>query len=457
MTHSIPISPIESWVHKKISAPGARLTREALTRYQMARVQETLDHALERSPFYKKAWRTFTGKKIKAPSDLHDLPFTKPEDIQNAPLGFLTVSQDEIARVVTLNTSGTTAAPKRIFFTEEDLELTVDYFAHAMADFVSAGETVTIFMPGDKPHSIGQLIRDGLNRIGVEGIVAGPVSDPHKACRLIANTGATCLIGIPTQMLHLARTHRKSAAPGQNIRSVILSADYVPRSMAQAIESAWGCRVFDHYGMTEMGYAGGVACCGECGYHFREADLYLEIIDPASGRPVNDGEPGEVVFTTLTRKGMPLIRYRTGDKAGFSPHPCPCGTVLRRLDPVLGRTTGGMSLKNGSVLTLPELDEALFSVPGLLNFTAELSGDSENKGETDILRISLLTVPTATATARHTARQQVAHIDTIIRAMDDGALSLAELSTDCRPRGTTGMVKRTFTDNRSPRQQIWKR
>ena len=451
MNRPIPTTAIESWIHGKIDAPGARLTRDALTRYQMAKVKETLDYALRQSPFYKRAWRMHAGKTIKTPSDLLDLPFTEPREIRDAPFGFLAVSQDEISRVVTLKTSGTTAPPKRVFFTDEDLELTVDYFAHAMAEFVDSGETVVIFMPGEKPDSIGQLIRRGLHRIGVEGVVYGPVADPEGAQRVVVETGAACLIGIPTQMLQLARTPMDVTMRDPKIRSVILSADYVPQSITQAIESAWGCRVFNHYGMTEMGYAGGVECHGGGGYHFREADMYLEIIDPESGRPVNTGEMGEVVFTTLTRKGMPLIRYKTGDKARFSPHPCLCGTVLKHLEPIQGRISGGASLATGSVLTLAELDEALFSVPGVLNYDAEMTRATEQNGGLDTLRISLLTTPCAGATARQIAQQQVTKMDTVKKAMDQGALRMADIRTDCRPRTTTGMVKRTFTDNRSPR------
>jgi len=89
----------------------------------MAKVKETLDYALRQSPFYRKARRMYAGKEIRTPSDIHDLPFTGPRDIRDAPFGLLAVSQDKITRVVTLKTSGTTAAPKRIFFTDKDLPL----------------------------------------------------------------------------------------------------------------------------------------------------------------------------------------------------------------------------------------------------------------------------------------------------------------------------------------------
>ena len=91
----------------------------------------------------------------------------------------------------------------------------------------------------------------------------------------------------------------------------------MPEAIGRVLEERWGCRVYNHYGTTEMGLGGGVQCSARRGYHFREADLFVEIVEPRSGEPVPEGVTGEIVFTTLTRTGMPLIRYRTGDLSRF--------------------------------------------------------------------------------------------------------------------------------------------
>jgi hypothetical protein len=127
--------------------------------------------------------------------------------------------------------------------------------------------------------------------------------------------------------------------------------------------------------MTEMGLGGGLECAAHNGYHLREADLYLEIIDPVSAQPLPDGEYGEVVVTTLTRLGMPLIRYRTGDISRFIPGQCLCGSVLRRLERVQSRTTGRVYIGIDAWLTIAELDEVLFPVPGIINFSSMISYD----------------------------------------------------------------------------------
>jgi phenylacetate-coenzyme A ligase PaaK-like adenylate-forming protein len=133
--------------------------------------------------------------------------------------------------------------------------------------------------------------------------------------------------------------------------------------------------VFNHYGATEMGLGGGVECEAHRGFHLREADIYFEIVNPETGEPVSDGEYGEVVFSTLTRHGMPLIRYRMGDRSRFIVGECPCRTKLRTLEKVRGRFSGFVSVGD-EVLKLPDFDEALFSLSGLLNFSVTVSGSA---------------------------------------------------------------------------------
>ena len=117
--------------------------------------------------------------------------------------------------------------------------------------------------------------------------------------------GVTSVVALPTHMKAVA----EAAGGSLSLRSMLLSAEYVPEEDVMLFEESFGCRVYEHYGMTEMGLGCAVSCGHGDGYHIREADLYIEIIDPETGRVIHDDTPGEVVFTTLTRKGMPFIRY----------------------------------------------------------------------------------------------------------------------------------------------------
>jgi phenylacetate-CoA ligase len=145
------------------------------------------------------------------------------------------------------------------------------------------------------------------------------------------------------------------------------------------LKLTWGCEVYNHYGMTETGLGGGVSCAAQRGYHLREADLYFEIINPVNGQPVETGEAGEVVFTTLTRQGMPLVRYRSGDISRFLPGVCPCGTSLKTLQWIQGRIGGSVRL-GGGMLALPELDEALFSLPCIYDYSIVVKHDHNFDG-----------------------------------------------------------------------------
>ncbi len=383
----IPVTPLEKWIAEKAGigqATTGRAFADALEDYQLRKVNETIDYARRSAPFYRRSLAGLPDAPLDTLPVIGRVPFTTPSDIAASPFSFLAVPQDDIARIVTLRTSGSTGEAKRIFFTEEDLELTVDFFHNGMGTMVRPGQKVAILLPGEKPDSVGDLLARGLRRMDADVLIYGPVSDPPGAAREIASFGARCLVGIPTQVLAVALSEPGSAIGKGAIESVLLSTDYVPRAIAGTLENVWGCRVFGHYGTTETGLGGGVECAALEGYHMREADLYFEIVDHETGHACPDGVTGEVVFTTLTRKGMPLIRYRTGDMARMISEPCPCGCALRRMDRVKGRWEGRTSLGPQAMLALPDMDEALFGLPGLLDYRASVS-----KGDDAIFRLHL--------------------------------------------------------------------
>ncbi len=389
----IHITPLEAWIREKIGinadAPGDAFVK-ALEAYQLQRFNETIAWARRCSPFYRRHLALQPEGHLSAISEISRLPFTTSADLAVHPMHFLAVRQDDITKIVTLRTSGSTGDAKRIFFTEADLEPTVDFFHHGMSTLVCPEERVAILIPGDKPDSVGGLLRQGLLRMDVQTLMYGPVADSGDAAHAINTFGAHALVGIPTQILSVALSPEGATIGKNRIKSVLLSTDYVPHAISETLEAIWGCRVFTHYGMTEMGFGGGVECEALDGYHLRECDLYVEVVNRQTGDPCASGVMGEVVFTTLNRQGMPLIRYRTGDIARILPHDCPCGSVLRRLEQVRGRWDGAVSLIDGAVLTLPDMDDALFRLPGLLDYRACVSMDNPGLFDlhVDVYRIS---------------------------------------------------------------------
>ncbi len=417
----IGITPLEAWIREKAQI-GHDLTgrsfAEALEDYQLQRMNEVIDYARRNSPFYRRQLALLPVIPLSALSDIAQIPFTTLSDIAKDPFSFLAVPQSDVARIVTLRTSGSTGEAKRLFFTEGDLELTVDFFHHGMSTLVRPGQRVVVLLPGEKPDSVGDLLARGLRRMDVHSLVYGPVTNPLHAAETISTFGAHCLVGIPTQVLAVARSRRGTAIGKGIIENVLLSADYVPRALEQTLERVWDCRVFTHYGTTEMGFGGGVECEALDGYHLREGDLYFEVVNHQTGEVCSDGAIGEVVFTTLTRRGMPLIRYRTGDIARMITQPCPCGSILRRMDYVRGRWNGLVLLDPDCTLTVSEMDEVLFRLAGLLDYRATVSEGMDRRFR---LHIDINSVDGGSPTDREVL-QCLNKVETIQKAVARGIL-----------------------------------
>ncbi len=374
------ITPLEAWVAGKIQQPT--MTRATLEAYQLAKLQAVIQFARAKSPFYRRQLAEIP--KLDQIADLAHLPFTTADDIRHHPLQLLCVSQDEIHRVVTLDSSGTTGQPKRLYFTPDDQQLTVDFFRVGMSTFTEPNDRVLILLPGESAGSVGDLLATALHQLGAVPIKHGPVRDSVATLEVIQREKVTGMVGVPTHVLALAR---QPNMPLPLLKSVLLTTDHVPNAIKHAVESAFGCTVYNHYGMTEMGLGGGVECEAQVGYHMREADLYIEVIDPKTGHVLPDGVYGEVVFTTLTRRGMPLIRYRTGDVSRYISEPCPCGANLKILEKITHRLAGQVQI-NGKIVTMADLDEILFSCDGVLDFRATVYRENEN----DMLKLDVKVV-----------------------------------------------------------------
>ena len=405
-----PRTPLDEWTAGLVGT--SRLTRSALDGWQLDRLNQVVAWARDRSPFYRRLYAGLPSAPLASLADVADLPFVTEADVREHGLDMLCVSQGDVARVVTLPTSGTTGPPKRVWFTDADLELTVAFFHHGMKDVLGPGKRLLVLMPSEQPGTVGALLRIAMERLDVETIVYGFVDRAEAVCRVIEERGVDCLVGVPGQVLALSRSDAgRAIAPGR-VKSVLLSGDHVSRSMREAIQAVWGCALFEHYGSTEIGLGGAVQCRAFAGKHIREADLLFEVVDPASGCPLPDGDEGELVVTTLTREGMPFVRYRTGDLARIGPDPCPCGSTLRCLDRVRGRSADLVDLPGAGILAMADLDEALYGLPWLTGFSAADVGEGGSRR----LVLEVVVSAEAPADADREARARVACLPVIARA-----------------------------------------
>lgn len=432
-------TPLEQLIREKI-APGHQglLTREIIEAYQLRQLGTMLSYCAAHSPFYKQKLRGLAPEDLTSLADITKLPFTTAEDIQNHGPEMLCMRQDDIARIITMHSSGTTGPPKRLYFTDADLEATLNFFYLGMQAIAQKGWKAAILLPGSTPDSTGDLLARALIKFGVKPHIFGLVGEPEKIRPELAALQAEVIVGFPVQILALARLAQFHGTPLNKTRSVLLCSDYIPRSLTTQLKELLGCQIFSHYGTVETGLGGGVDCGAFCGLHLRESELLIEIIDPLTGVPVPTGEVGEIVVTTLTRKGMPLLRYKTGDQSRVLPGPCPCSSTITRLDRVLGRQSNLVSLTNGQTnteLSMQILDEALFSLPGLLDFTATV----EEENNCDTLCLRLTTLP-------HQQQRLITQTTRRLKALP--RLNAIHLQVTAQKHLTIAPAKRIIDDNR---------
>lgn len=342
---------MDAWLGHACGAASRAHLPEALRAYQLKAVRATLQQSLK-SSFYRQHFYTFSadirsGLWPTCLEELSQLPCTTAADLVDWQR-FLCASQGDIKRMVSLHTSGTTGPAKRLAFSELELERSHDFFAVGMGHMVAAGERVLVLLPGaDKPDGVADLLLRALASIGVQGFAGQPACTAGSFFEELERVQPQCLVAAPSQIARLLQAEPTVQALAQRVvHTVLCSAEPLCTSLRRGIEKAWQCEVFDHYGLTESGYGGGVECQAHSGYHLREADLWFDI-EPLENEPgfqalekaqgTQAGPWGQVVLTTISRSLMPLVRYRTGDYARWLAGPCPCGSPLRRLDTVKGR------------------------------------------------------------------------------------------------------------------------
>ena len=335
--HAVPRSVMDAWLSSQCPGEGPLAERLEEARFQALR--EVLHRTREHSRWYS---RTLAGLNldIRCEADMLSLPFTTPQDLQDY-RQFLCIPQGDVSRIVTLSTSGSTGTPKRIAFSENDLRRTASFFRHGMAQLVHRGERLMVLLPGaDSPNGVTDLLHQALSLDGVTVYAGNPAATASTLKADILSFRPQALVAAPHQLAALLDAVREDGglrAQACCVNGIQSSGDVLDAEVRCGLESLLSCEVLDHFGMTETCFGGGVECFARHGYHLRELDLFLEILDPRTLSPVAEGQVGELVLTTLNREAMPLIRYRTGDAASWLSGPCPCGSPLRRLAPLSGR------------------------------------------------------------------------------------------------------------------------
>ena len=364
----------------RVEAPewlGRRaLTRNDVDRYHLHKLQTTLRYAYKNSSFYRELFQSagVLPEDIHTLADIEKIPLTEPEQVAAAPFRFLCRSRSETARVHNFVTSGTTGPRKKVFWTLNDLDRIVRFLATGIGTVAGRGDIVNVWLPGGLPYGQADLLCRGVNKIGARPVVAPIDISSEDYLRLITENGVTVIFGLTRRILRLTRElERFHDLSRQGVHTLFLTSEYLPDRTRAYLKETWNCRVRTHYGLTEMGLGVAVECDAGDGYHYNEADLLAEIIDTETRQPAASGEEGELVFTTLTREDMPLIRYRTQDISHMIPESCSCGAKEIGKFAIIRKRIGNITRLTGGEEIYPALfDDFLMDMPGFVDYQAVL-------------------------------------------------------------------------------------
>ena len=364
---------LDNWICEKIGI-NDELNRDDLERYQLNALNNLIKYVKENSSFYRELYKNLD--EINSLEELYKIPIINKEDIIQNGNKMVCVNQSEISRIVSLDTSGTMGKYKRIYFTEEDQKLTVDFFIQGLSFLVKKDDVMMIMLPFERENSVGDLIKQSLKIMQVNPVLSGSLSSFKKTVDLMINNNVNSIVGMPVEILALGRYIQKENLPIK-IKSILLSADMVNDTFIEEIKKVYNCEVFNHFGMTEIGLGGAVDCEYHEGMHIRENDLLMEIVNPVTKENMNEGESGEIVITTLTRKAMPLIRYATGDITSFVKEKCSCNSVLKKLDKIKYRIDDRAHIGKNLYININSTDDLLFTLDNLINYKIGVDkGDS---------------------------------------------------------------------------------
>jgi len=341
------------------------MPRDNLEELQLQRLKDTVKRA-SLSLFYKELFAKigFDPESIKSIDDIKKIPCTTKDDLRDYwPYGFLSVPKEELVRMH--SSSGTTGRATVIFHTLRDLDAWTDMVARSMymtgmrkSDVFQNMMTYGLFTGGLGFHY-------GAERVGALIIPAG-AGNSKRQIQLIKDFETTTIHIIPSYALHLTEVFEELGVDPRRdtkLRIGFLGAEPHSEKTRSKIEEFYGLKAYNSYGLSEMNGPGvAFECPRQQGMHIWEDNFLVELIDPHTLEPVEEGTEGELVLTTLRREGMPILRYRTKDLTRIIPGTCECGRTHRRIERITGRTDDMLIIKGVNIFPI-QIEKKLMDVP----------------------------------------------------------------------------------------------
>lgn len=343
------------------------MRRDELERLQFTRLQGTLERVYNNVPFYKKSFDAAGVKPgdIKSLADMTKIPFTTKQDLRdNYPFNLFAVPQDDVVRVHA--SSGTTGQVTVVGYTAKDIDEWAGLIARCLVS-CGADKTDTIQVAYGYGLFTGGLgLHYGSEKLGSMTI---PISggNTQRQIKVMQDFESTVLCCTPSYALYMAEA---AAEMGVDIRELplkigVFGAEPWSESMRQQAEEKMGIDAFDIYGLSEvMGPGVAIECSAKNGLHVFEDHFIPEIVDPDTGERLPEGEPGELVFTSLMKEATPVIRYRSKDITTITHEPCTCGRTHARMARVYGRTDD-MLIIRGVNFFPSQVEDILIAIEGV--------------------------------------------------------------------------------------------
>jgi phenylacetate-CoA ligase len=317
------------------------MNESELRKLQLPRLKKVIGDVYEHVPFYRELFdrNGVNPGQLQSLSDLSKFPFTTKDALRDHyPFGLFARPMKEIVRLHA--SSGTTGKPIVVGYTQNDIHMWADLIARLATMAGVTREDIAQICFSYSLFTGGFGLHYGLERAGAT-VIPASVGNTEKQIMLIRDFGATVLVCTPSYALYMAEVANEIGVDPRSLplRVGMFGAEPWTENMRIQIEERLGVQATDNYGLTEI-IGPGVA--GECphrtGLHINEDHFLVEVIDPETGVVLPEGQEGELVFTTLTKEGFPIIRYRTKDVSVITREPCECGRSTARMRKVTGRT-----------------------------------------------------------------------------------------------------------------------
>ncbi len=341
------------------------MDREGLRKIQSIRLKKMVEYVYHNTPFYRKKMQELglTPDDINGIEDITKLPFTTKTDLRdNYPFGLFAVPMSQIVRIH--GSSGTTGKPTVVGYTRKDLSLWTECLSRCFTAYGADNKDIFQIAYGYGLFTGGLGAHYGAENIGAS-VIPMSSGNTDKQIQLMHDFGTTVLCCTPSYALFIADAIKDSGIPREDfkLKAGVFGAEPWTESMRKEIEEKLAIKAYDIYGLSEISGPGvGFECDHQNGTHLNEDHFFPEIVDPHTLQPVEAGQQGELVFTHLTKEGMPLLRYRTKDLTALHYEKCDCGRTLVRMERILGRSDDMLIIRGVNVFPT-QIESVILELP----------------------------------------------------------------------------------------------